>query len=210
MLVSPLRRLWQHPVKTLQPFVGPGMVVLEPGCGMGYFTLDLARMTDPDGRVVAVDLQPEMLDGLRRRARRAGLLDRIDVRLAEPTRLGLKDLVGRVDVALALHVVHELANAANSSPRFANSFGQTEVSWSLSREGTSPRPTSRQPSPWPGGQASTLCGGPSSDATALPGWAVQRRRQCTSSRASPAEESPVKSRKRVRYPPDGLQTERIT
>lgn len=113
MLVSPLRRLWQHPVKTLQPFVGPGMVVLEPGCGMGYFTLDLARMTGPDGRVVAVDLQPKMLDGLRRRARRAGLLDRIDVRLAEPTRLGLNDLVGRVDVALALHVVHELPNAAS-------------------------------------------------------------------------------------------------
>ncbi len=113
VLVSPLRRLWQHPVKTLQPFVGPGMVVLEPGCGMGYFTLDLARMAGPDGRVVAVDLQPKMLDGLRRRARRAGLSEWIDVRLAEPTRLGLNDLVGRVDVALALHVVHELPNAAS-------------------------------------------------------------------------------------------------
>jgi ubiquinone/menaquinone biosynthesis C-methylase UbiE len=111
VLVSPLRRLWQQPKKVLAPFVGEGMVVLEPGCGMGFFTLDLARMVGPNGRVVAVDLQERMLAGLRRRAARAGLLDRIDVRLAHASRLGVGDLAGRVDVAFALHVVHEVADA---------------------------------------------------------------------------------------------------
>jgi ubiquinone/menaquinone biosynthesis C-methylase UbiE len=111
-LVSPLRRLWQHPERVLAPFVGKGMLVLEPGCGMGFFTLDLARMVGPTGRVVAVDLQEKMLAGLRRRAARAGLLDRIDVRLAQANRLGIADLASQVDVALALHVIHEVPDAA--------------------------------------------------------------------------------------------------
>ncbi len=111
-LVSPLRRLWQNPVKTLAPFVGEGMLVLEPGCGMGFFTLDLARMVGPRGRVVAVDVQERMLAGLRRRAARAKLLDRIDARLAQPDCLDIADLTGRVDVAFALHVVHEVPGAA--------------------------------------------------------------------------------------------------
>lgn len=64
-LVSPLRRLWEHPVRMLGPFVREGMLVLEPGCGMGFFTLDLARMVGPRGRVVAVDVQERMLAGSR-------------------------------------------------------------------------------------------------------------------------------------------------
>jgi ubiquinone/menaquinone biosynthesis C-methylase UbiE len=111
-LVSPLRRLWQHPEKILAPFVGEGMLVLEPGCGMGFFTLDLARMVGPKGRVVAVDLQSRMLAGLERRARRVKLADRIETRLAQANRLGVTDLAGRVDVAFALHVVHEVPDAA--------------------------------------------------------------------------------------------------
>lgn len=113
LLVSPLRRLWQHPEKTLAPYVGEGMLVLEPGCGMGFFTLDLARMVGRNGRVVAVDVQERMLAGLRRRARRAKLLDRIDARLAGAHRLGVSDLTGRVDVAFAIHVVHEVPDAEN-------------------------------------------------------------------------------------------------
>jgi ubiquinone/menaquinone biosynthesis C-methylase UbiE len=111
VLVSPLRRLWQPPEKILAPFVREGMLVLEPGCGMGFFTLDLARLVGPTGRVVAVDLQEKMLAGLRRRAARAGLLARIDVRLGQADRLGVTDLAGRVDVAFALHVVHEVPDA---------------------------------------------------------------------------------------------------
>lgn len=112
-LVSPLRRLWQPTGEILAPYVREGMLVLEPGCGMGFFTLDLARMVGPTGRVVAVDLQELMLTGLVRRARRAKLEDRIEARLARPDRLGISDLAGRVDVAFALHVVHEVPEAAS-------------------------------------------------------------------------------------------------
>jgi len=87
------------------------MTVLEPGPGMGFFSLDLARMVGPGGRVVAVDVQERMLKVLRRRAQRAGLADRLDIRRAEPDRLGIEDLAGRVDLVLAIFVVHEMPDA---------------------------------------------------------------------------------------------------
>ena len=111
-LVSPVRRLVEHPTRMLRPLVREGMLVLEPGSGMGFFTLDVARMVGPRGRVVAVDLQARMLEGLRRRAERAGLADRIETRLAQADRLGVEDLSGRVNLALAIHVVHEVPDQA--------------------------------------------------------------------------------------------------
>jgi SAM-dependent methyltransferase len=113
LLASPLRR-WLHvPEKILAPYVHEGMLVLEPGPGMGFFTLALARRVGASGRVVAVDIEPRMLNGLKRRARKAGLLERIDVRLAEPHSMGLTDLADKVDFALAFAVVHEMPNASS-------------------------------------------------------------------------------------------------
>jgi ubiquinone/menaquinone biosynthesis C-methylase UbiE len=107
-LVSPVRRIWQNPRTILEPFVTDGMRVLEPGCGMGFFTIDLARMVGPRGRVVAVDLQPRMLAGLRRRAGKAGVEGRVETRQAAEGEMRLDDLAGTIDFALAFAVVHEL------------------------------------------------------------------------------------------------------
>lgn len=112
LLASPLRRLLQDPARILAPHVREGMTVLEPGPGMGFFTLELARRVGPRGRVVAVDVQEQMLAGLLRRARRAGLAERIDARLASGSALGVEDLEGRVDRVVAFAVVHELPDAA--------------------------------------------------------------------------------------------------
>jgi len=106
-LASPIRRLFQDPTAILSPYVKPGMTALEPGPGMGFFTLELARLVGPAGRVIAVDVQPRMLSALRRRARRAGVADRIDARLVEPGSMRLDDVAGAVDFALAFAVVHE-------------------------------------------------------------------------------------------------------
>jgi SAM-dependent methyltransferase len=90
------------------------MTVFEPGPGMGYFTMELARLVGRSGRVVAIDVQPKMLVELRRRAGKAGLLDRIDARLGPGDGMDLDDLKGQVDFVLAFAVVHELP----SSERF--------------------------------------------------------------------------------------------
>jgi ubiquinone/menaquinone biosynthesis C-methylase UbiE len=111
LLACPLRRLWQDPTKVLGPYVGEGMTVLEPGPGMGFFTLELARRVGPSGRVVAVDIQPKMLERLKRRAAKAGVADRVDTRLAGPASMGLADLAGKVDFIAAFAVVHEMPDA---------------------------------------------------------------------------------------------------
>jgi ubiquinone/menaquinone biosynthesis C-methylase UbiE len=81
-LVCPARRLGQNPHTILPPYVQEGMTVLEPGPGMGFFTLELASLVGTSGRVVAIDVQPGMTDRLKRRASKAGLLNRIDVGIA--------------------------------------------------------------------------------------------------------------------------------
>lgn len=110
-LASPLRRLMLKPEKVVHPFVREGMTVLEPGPGMGFFTVELARLVGASGRVVAVDIQPKMLAGLKRRVAKAGLLNRVEARLASPGSLGVTDLKGSVDFTLAFAVVHELPDA---------------------------------------------------------------------------------------------------
>ncbi len=110
-LASPARRLVHDPAAILRPFVTAGMTVFEPGPGMGFFTLELARLVGAGGKVVAVDVQPRMLSALRRRAAKAGLLDRIDVRQASADGMGVADLEGRAGFVLAFAVVHELPSA---------------------------------------------------------------------------------------------------
>jgi SAM-dependent methyltransferase len=88
------------------------VTVLEPGSGMGFFTLDLARLVGTSGRVVAVNIQPKMLDRLRRRAAKTGLLGRVDARLACSDSMGITDLRGSIDFTLAFAVVHEFPDVA--------------------------------------------------------------------------------------------------
>lgn len=109
LLLNPVRRLTDPPEKLLSPHVTPGMTVLEPGCGLGWFTLPLARMVGPEGRVVAVEIEPRVLEGLKNRARKAGLLDRLDCRLADAA-LCLDDLAGQVDFAPLMNILHEIAD----------------------------------------------------------------------------------------------------
>jgi ubiquinone/menaquinone biosynthesis C-methylase UbiE len=111
LLASPIRRWMQNPEELLAPYVREGMTVLEPGPGMGFFTMPMARMVGPAGRVVAVDIQARMLEELRRRAAKAGLSQRIEIRLAKADSLGIEDLKSRIDFVLAFAMVHEMPSA---------------------------------------------------------------------------------------------------
>ena len=108
ILASPLRRLIESPERLLQPLVTQGMTVLEPGCGMGFFTIPLGRLVGPGGKVVAVDLQPRMIEGLRRRARRAGVADRVHTIVSAPGDAGLTAFADSADLAVVIHVLHEV------------------------------------------------------------------------------------------------------
>ena len=70
---NPLRRLVHDPEKIVGPYVRPGMFIMDVGCGVGWFSVPMAKMVGDQGRVIAVDLQQQMLDTLWRRAEKAGV-----------------------------------------------------------------------------------------------------------------------------------------
>ncbi|QDV61864.1 Demethylmenaquinone methyltransferase [Crateriforma conspicua] len=85
----------------------PGMVVCDLGCGNGFWTLPMARDVAPDGRVLAVDIQPQMLQKLAARSRRA------DVDNVQPILGRINDPklpAGQVDLLLMVDVYHEFSH----------------------------------------------------------------------------------------------------
>ena len=109
LLASPLRKLGEDPDAILAPWVAPGMTALDVGCAMGFYSLPLARMVGDEGRVICADIQARMLAKLEKRARRRKLDRIIETRQCSQEDLGLDDLEGSVDLALAVNVVHETA-----------------------------------------------------------------------------------------------------
>ncbi len=102
---NPLRRLLHDRRRILAPHVRPGTTVADIGCGMGYFTLGLAELVGPAGKVIAVDVQQRQLDATGRRCERAGLRDRVELVLARPPGLRLGT---EIDFALTFWVLHEV------------------------------------------------------------------------------------------------------
>jgi ubiquinone/menaquinone biosynthesis C-methylase UbiE len=103
---NPLRRLIQDPDLILRGLVQPGQAVLDIGCGMGYFSLPLARLVGKDGTVICVDMQAEMLEATRRKAGKAGLDSRMRFQQCAENSLGLTTAA---DFALAFWMVHEVS-----------------------------------------------------------------------------------------------------
>jgi ubiquinone/menaquinone biosynthesis C-methylase UbiE len=113
LLASPIRKLFQNPQRILSPYVENGMKVLDVGCAMGFFSLPLAQMVgSTKGKVICVDVQEKMIRSLEKRARKAGLSDRIETRICHHDSLCLDDLKGKVDFAFASAVVHEVPDAS--------------------------------------------------------------------------------------------------
>ncbi|MGA9048481.1 MAG: class I SAM-dependent methyltransferase [Dehalococcoidia bacterium] len=102
---NPIRKQLQNPEDILQGLVEEGQTVYDVGCGMGYFSLTLARMVGKTGTVICLDLQEKMLSAAGRRAERAGLAGRI--KLKQCTRESL-ELDTIADFALAFWMVHEV------------------------------------------------------------------------------------------------------
>jgi ubiquinone/menaquinone biosynthesis C-methylase UbiE len=121
-LASPLRRLVESPEKLLGPHVEPGMRVLDFGPAMGFFSLPLARMVGASGRVLCLDVQPRMIAGLVRRARRAGLLDRIEPLVCGEKDLGLASREASFDLAVAIHVIHEVGDIQGTFDQLARAL----------------------------------------------------------------------------------------
>jgi ubiquinone/menaquinone biosynthesis C-methylase UbiE len=108
VLDNPIRRLIHNPAKILSEYIKRGQTVLDLGCGSGTFTLAMAKMVGEAGKVIAVDVQDEMLQIVRKKAAKNGLESRIITHKSEQNRIGISD---KVDFALAFYMVHEVPEA---------------------------------------------------------------------------------------------------
>jgi predicted methyltransferase len=74
LLEAPDRDQWQKPDLIMDALnIVDGAVVAEIGAASGWFTIRLARRVGPNGVVYAEDIQPVMIDGIRRRVQRENL-----------------------------------------------------------------------------------------------------------------------------------------
>jgi 2-polyprenyl-3-methyl-5-hydroxy-6-metoxy-1,4-benzoquinol methylase len=96
-----------------------GQKICDLGCGNGFYTLELARRVGPEGIVYAVDIQPEMLRMLARRAAEEGLEN---IRPILGTFIDPRLPKGEVDLVLCIDVYHEFSHPEQMLARIRESL----------------------------------------------------------------------------------------
>jgi len=105
ILDNRIRRWLQNPQKIVGPYIEEGMTVLDVGCGPGFFSVEMARLVGESGRVIACDLQEEMLNKLRYKIQGTEIERRISLHKCQEDKIGLSE---KVDFVLAFYMVHEV------------------------------------------------------------------------------------------------------
>jgi ubiquinone/menaquinone biosynthesis C-methylase UbiE len=104
-LDSRVRTFFQNPRKILKPYILDGMIILDLGCGPGFFSIAMAEMVGKKGKIIAVDLQEGMLQKLKNKIKETKIEERIKLHKCEKERIGVSD---KIDFLLAFYMVHEV------------------------------------------------------------------------------------------------------
>ncbi|MEQ8891458.1 MAG: methyltransferase domain-containing protein [Sandaracinaceae bacterium] len=109
---DPARDEWQRPAEVVTLLeLEPGMTVADVGAGTGYFLPHLSPAVGPEGRVLALDVEPAMVAHMQTRAEEAGLTN-VEARVVAPDDPGL-DGVDRVLIVDTWHHIEDRAAYAH-------------------------------------------------------------------------------------------------
>ncbi|MGA2681265.1 MAG: class I SAM-dependent methyltransferase [Candidatus Bathyarchaeia archaeon] len=104
-LDNPIRRWLQPPSELIGILaINPNDIVMDFGCGPGFFTIELAKKAK---RVVAVDLSPEMLKKAENKGAKAGVKN-IEFMQSDGTKIQLD--ARSVDLIFLVTVFHEIGD----------------------------------------------------------------------------------------------------
>ncbi|OEH85015.1 methyltransferase type 11 [Desulfuribacillus stibiiarsenatis] len=104
-LDNKLRGIIQNPNKILGNYINKGMLVIDIGCGPGFFTTTMAELVGDKGKVIAIDLQEKMLEFLKDKIRGTKLEEIIITHQCSERSL---ELSAEADFILAFYMVHEV------------------------------------------------------------------------------------------------------
>jgi len=104
-LDNSFRKLLQNPRRLLKNYIQPGMTVMDLGCGPGFFAIEIARMLNGSGKLIAADLQQGMLDKVKSKIEGREIEKNIVLHKCEFYKIGLSE---KVDFILAFYMVHEV------------------------------------------------------------------------------------------------------
>lgn len=109
-LDNSLRRLLQNPHEILKPYIKEGMTILDLGCGPGYFSIEIGKMLNGSGKVIAADLQEGMLKKVKNKIKGTDLEQRIELHKCEENTTGITE---KVDFILCFYMIHEVPDQNN-------------------------------------------------------------------------------------------------
>jgi ubiquinone/menaquinone biosynthesis C-methylase UbiE len=110
MLESPDRDIWQKPDQIMDTLgIADGSKVADIGAGGGYFTVRLARRVGPNGVVWAEDVQPQMLEAIKRRVAKDVAKENLrKIRYVQGTSSDPMLPAGSVDAVIILETYQEI------------------------------------------------------------------------------------------------------
>ncbi len=117
---DPARDAWQRPADVAAMLeLSPGLTVADIGAGTGYFLPHLSPAVGDEGAVLALDVEPNMVEHMRARAAEAGLTN-VTARVVDPADPGLAP--GSVDRVLIVDTWHHIEDRPAYAARLAEAL----------------------------------------------------------------------------------------
>jgi ubiquinone/menaquinone biosynthesis C-methylase UbiE len=110
VLNSKIRKYFHNPNKILKPYMQKNMIALDIGCGPGVFSIEIAKILEGTGKVIAVDMQEGMLEIIRNKIIGKSFEKNMILHKCSQDKIGINE---KVDFVLMFYIVHEVPNKNN-------------------------------------------------------------------------------------------------